>query len=1171
MQAEQHRDQCAAAATARSHVVAGGSVTSEPLRAAQLHYYRLLGALEMRFSASTELQVQFVWRDAFQKVVRMGEGDLRYESAAVLFNLAAGTSFAAIHTPRQDTERLKLACNLFQSTAGILELLLDHISSAAWANRSTVDLSPTALRTMRTLMLAQAQRCYYERAVLDGLSPKLLSRIAAQLSLYYEQICTALRVSPLQGHMPSSWLTVCGWNRQMFEGMAHLHLAAIHAEEYEYGKQVCRLQAARALLKPPFEQSAKSELHITYKQAHEKVAAAAALAERDNNTVYNETVPALSSLPPLAPHAIVKPTPPPALLAPLAAEEDPFVHVVPQSVKAQLAGYDNWARGILSECSGLLGSVITAGDTTLANLDLPWSLQAVEQGDAADHGGLPSKVVDAIEHARSCGGTPALEQSVGSLAILVKMCASTAERVNTVLEQEREHEVRMRTEHGQKWSLLMSGAEDAERIKTELAQLEDRLPALFDAHEQIGRSHADAADALSRLDFPIEVHAENVPHAGGSPVARLPVTAELRQTLDELEMLRFTRDELLTKIVALEGSTFVARVNKDANGAGVSMQATPAGCVGVRVLQVRQGGPCALGGLRVGDTILRVNGVVLSSHTQAIALIKNAHGPLEIAVHRASHDQSLINALVYRGESSEGEVLTARLKRYAPLQEKVAVFAVEHAKCVERVQLANEAFMQARIQETELLARQDYFRQLSELAASYADLSCRTSDAVADLSEASVQLDALHEQANHLAALRLVQREELASRLEEETADAARPPRSPSAPQLDATVSVGSSEDPFPTPGEAAHGASAPPPGADVTKLMEMGFSRDQAAGALETSANDLAGAISLLLLGDSSVRSSPPDSPSAADPTPPPPLPSRGLSFKMPSALPPKVARLVDMGFTREQAASALQRNDGDLAAAAAELLANPPSAAPAEPPPPPPPVSAPLPASPGSHAADVAELVGMGFDAALAISVLDRCNGVLHEAVQMLLDAPEGAPLPPPAAPAGPPQPQPAAAMPTAQGSLVPNPFLEAFNPTDREAQQLIDMGFAPHVVDIALMHTGRDVAQALNLLFDPKFEGHRQPAPSQPAPPPPAPPPTLVTPVTPVPAVTAFPAVAAPVAMEVPSVPMALPPWAAPGAYPAAVPWAAPPAPQAANPPPAAAPARSVPYRPMQYEMD
>ena len=181
----------------------------------------------------------------------------------------------------------------------------------------------------------------------------------------------------------------------------------------------------------------------------------------------------------------------------------------------------------------------------------------------------------------------------------------------------------------------------------------------------------------------------------------------------------------------------------------------------------------------------------------------------------------------------------------------VAVFAVEHAKCVERVQLANEAFMQARIQETELLARQDYFRQLSELAASYADLSCRVSDAVADLSEASVQLDALHEQANHLAALRLVQREELASRLEEETADAARPPRSPSAPQLDATVSVGSSEDPFPTPGEAAHGASAPPPGADVTKLMEMGFSRDQAAGALETSANDLAGAISLLLLMD--------------------------------------------------------------------------------------------------------------------------------------------------------------------------------------------------------------------------------------------------------------------------------------------------------------------------------
>lgn len=48
------------------------------------------------------------------------------------------------------------------------------------------------------------------------------------------------------------------------------------------------------------------------------------------------------------------------------------------------------------------------------------------------------------------------------------------------------------------------------------------------------------------------------------------------------------------------------------------------------------------------------------------------------------------------------------------------------------------------------------------------------------------------------------------------------------------------------------------------------------------------------------------------------------------------------------------------------------------------------------------------MGFDGSLAREALQRCSGVLQEAVQLLLESPEGAPLPPPsgmAAPVSPP----------------------------------------------------------------------------------------------------------------------------------------------------------------------
>ena len=180
--AAEHKAQCESIAKARAWAMRDRMAIDEK-REACIHYFRLLGALATRFGSSEQLRINFVWRDAFQKVVRMGEADMRYESAAVLFNLAAETSRAGIKQPRQEDEGLKLACNLFQQAAGILDLLISHTASAAWASRSTVDLSPPALRTIHTLMLAQAQRCFYERAVLDAKSPKILSRIAAQVEL----------------------------------------------------------------------------------------------------------------------------------------------------------------------------------------------------------------------------------------------------------------------------------------------------------------------------------------------------------------------------------------------------------------------------------------------------------------------------------------------------------------------------------------------------------------------------------------------------------------------------------------------------------------------------------------------------------------------------------------------------------------------------------------------------------------------------------------------------------------------------------------------------------------------------------------------------------------------------------------------------------------------------
>ena len=119
-------------------------------------------------------------------------------------------------------------------------------------------------------------------------------------------------------------------------------------------------------------------------------------------------------------------------------------------------------------------------------------------------------------------------------------------------------------------------------------------------------------------------------------------------------------------------------------------------------------------------------------------------------------------------------------------------------------------------------------------------------------------------------------------------------------------------QDPFPT--QDAFGGQEH---ARLQQLIEMGFSREQASGALEQTNFDVDAALANLLgssrlSGGGGGRHSPPH---AAAPPMEPPAP--------PAAPAADVQRLVEMGFTREQAAGALRAAEGDVQRAAASLLA--------------------------------------------------------------------------------------------------------------------------------------------------------------------------------------------------------------------------------------------------------
>ena len=120
-------------------------------------------------------------------------------------------------------------------------------------------------------------------------------------------------------------------------------------------------------------------------------------------------MPAASTLEPIQPLVVSKPTPTTALTAPLLATEDPFVFIVPQATRALLVEYDGLERALVSALQEQLAQAVTRGESVLRDNDLPWALQAVE----ADTGeGLPRELIDSIGAAHANGGVPALRTEV---------------------------------------------------------------------------------------------------------------------------------------------------------------------------------------------------------------------------------------------------------------------------------------------------------------------------------------------------------------------------------------------------------------------------------------------------------------------------------------------------------------------------------------------------------------------------------------------------------------------------------------------------------------------------------------------------------------------------------------------------------------------------------------
>ncbi|TCD68499.1 pH-response regulator protein palA/rim20 [Steccherinum ochraceum] len=382
--------------------------------------------------------------------------NLAYERAAVLFNLAALCSQLAAAEDRASPQGLKQAIASYQNAAGTMGYLLStaipKLRTSIAGDTMPLELSEAFIGHLESLMLAQAQECVWQRAVMDSYKNGVIAKLAKSVAAFYESSLSRARdASPSIRHLlPSGWIVHLETKYLHFEAAAQIRKSIDDLEANRYGHELARLALAqsyaqkgydlarRAAVAPAVLSDIKSVLDNVQKNFNR--------AERDNDLIYHQDVPPAPSLPAIQEARMVQSLVAKALLEPktlIKFDAAIFGELLGWGARRAIDIYKDrrqtWLRVEVVDKAQQLDDTATE---TLRTLNLPGSLEALEKPI-----GLPPSLLKKAEEVRSEKGPERIESSIEGVQRLAQQNMDTLNEAMDILDQEAEEDEQFRSQH----------------------------------------------------------------------------------------------------------------------------------------------------------------------------------------------------------------------------------------------------------------------------------------------------------------------------------------------------------------------------------------------------------------------------------------------------------------------------------------------------------------------------------------------------------------------------------------------------------------------------------------------------------------------------------------------------------------------------------------------------
>ena len=500
-----------------------------------------------------DIGVDFTWYAAlgFNTQRPISQNNLRFELVNVLFNLASLYSQLAVSLNRSTSDGLKNACNYFCQAAGVIA----HIKTELIPDmRGTPpeDMDAMTMESIQQLLLAQAQECFWSKAVKDGLKDGLIAKLAAKVSDFYDQ---AAEYGTKSDTISTDWIHHMTAKHHHFAAAAQYRASRECLDKQNYGEEVARLRDSLTCVNEALKESRWINKIVLgdLNGLKARVSEDLKRAEKDNDIIYLIPVPPKSELATLGRAGMATARCPEEVSNPSSTLGDGgkfgqplFARLVPYAVHIAASIYEERKNrlvnvSIVEELEGLTNKL----RDLLQSLNLPGSLQALEKPL-----GLPPSLTSHAEEIRQQDGLHKLRRSIRETTTLKENDTSVFKEGIEFLRSEAAEEDRVKLRHGtDRWTRPAS-KQAGEKLYAQVNEIDGYLKSAASSDELVKSKVKDCEKTLQVLSGSDRDLEEYVP---SSRRAAMPPNVEraaydLRNTLNEVGRLESRRKKLIEKV-----------------------------------------------------------------------------------------------------------------------------------------------------------------------------------------------------------------------------------------------------------------------------------------------------------------------------------------------------------------------------------------------------------------------------------------------------------------------------------------------------------------------------------------------------------------------------------------------------------------------------------------------